>query len=406
MSPLLVALLLAFAAAAAAAAAEETQPYLVALRRESIPVRRKGKVVSHKTSYSGSISAGTPPQDFSVVFDTGSGHVILPAVDCENETCKLHRRYNASASTSATPVNADGTEVVDDEPCDQVTIGFGTGEVTGEFIKDVVCLTGLVPSAASSSSAAVSAEAAAAPAAFERLCTEVTVVQAVEMSAQPFQAFEFDGILGLGLSSLALSEEFSFFRWASASGLLPAPRFAFFLAAEDSGGSGGGGGEASEMALGGINPERALGPLSWAPVARPELGYWQVEIRAVRVQGVELDVCRSGDCRGVVDTGASHLGVPAPYDEDLEALLTREAGEGTDCHSIEAPELEIEIPGLNLTLRPENYMRSLPLRGDIQVKSAIGIVMSDAGKEPSSARAPLLSSSASSSSAAAAAPPA
>mmetsp|Transcript_122953 Transcript_122953/g.309423 ORF Transcript_122953/g.309423 Transcript_122953/m.309423 type:complete len:371 (-) Transcript_122953:62-1174(-) len=243
MSPLLVALLLAFAAAAAAAAAEETQPYLVALRRESIPVRRKGKVVSHKTSYSGSISAGTPPQDFSVVFDTGSGHVILPAVDCENETCKLHRRYNASASTSATPVNADGTEVVDDEPCDQVTIGFGTGEVTGEFIKDVVCLTGLVPSAASSSSAAVSAEAAAAPAAFERLCTEVTVVQAVEMSAQPFQAFEFDGILGLGLSSLALSEEFSFFRWASASGLLPAPRFAFFLAAEDSGGSGGGGGE-------------------------------------------------------------------------------------------------------------------------------------------------------------------
>jgi len=377
----LFALLVASALVGGSADNEEPQPYLVALRRESIPVRRKGKVVSHKTSYSGRISAGTPPQDFSVVFDTGSGHVILPAIDCESETCTLHRRYNSSASSSAKPVNADSSDVLEGEECDQVTIGFGTGEVTGEFVKDSVCLTGLA-----------SPQGKAASSSADRLCTEVTVVQAVEMSAQPFQAFEFDGILGLGLSSLALSEEFSFFRWASASSMLPSPRFAFFLS-DDSGPDG----EASEMALGGINPSRALGPLSWAPVARPELGYWQVEIKSVRVHGVELDICRDGGCRGVVDTGASHLGVPAPYDQDLEALLTRDAGESTDCHSIEAPDLEIEIAGFNLTLRPENYMRSLPLRSDIQVKSPGGLNMGGAGGEDSpSSRAPLLSSAASS----------
>ena len=41
-------------------------------------------------------------------------------------------------------------------------------------------------------------------------CPRVEVVLAIEMSENPFGLFEFDGVLGLGLNSLALSNEFSF----------------------------------------------------------------------------------------------------------------------------------------------------------------------------------------------------
>lgn len=347
------------------AADQAAQPYIVALRRESVPVRRQGKVVSSKTSYSGTISVGTPPQELRVVFDTGSGHVVLPAASCPSPSCLEHRRYNASASSTATHVNADGTHVLKGELCDQVTIGFGTGKVTGEFVKEQVCLTGLsqrdgLPSRGDS-----------------HLCVGMHVVQAVEMSAQPFQSFEFDGILGLGLASLSLSEEFSFFRWASSSGQLPASQFAFFLADGE-------GAEGSEIALGGHDPARALEPLTWTPVSRPELGFWEVEILAVRVGGKELAMCQSGGCRGVVDTGASHLGVPALYDQDVAQLLTTAAGGLTDCRLVEAPLLEIEIPGRNLTLGPEHYMRRLPLQEGVQVGSPLGVHLDDGEEQQSS----------------------
>merc|ERR1719217_1296006 len=115
------------------------EPYLVQLRRESVPVKRKGEIVSHKTSYSGVLSVGMgdkAPQEFRVVFDTGSGHVVLPSQECHSESCLVHRRYNMNASSSSTAINVDGSVVPPGELCDQVKIGFGTGSVVGEFVKD------------------------------------------------------------------------------------------------------------------------------------------------------------------------------------------------------------------------------------------------------------------------------
>lgn len=39
-------------------------------------------------------------------------------------------------------------------------------------------------------------------------------------------------------------------------------------------------------------------------------------------QLLRLEVCTDGTCRGVLDTGTSHLGVPAPYDKDTEVCDT------------------------------------------------------------------------------------
>jgi len=200
-------------------------------------------------------------------------------------------------------------------------------------------------------------------------CIKMHAVMAIEMSTTPFKNFGFDGILGMGLSELALNSNFSFFDMLSKSGQIGAHNFGVYLTEADEGD-----GDA-EISIGGYNPSRTLTPISWSPVSSPELGYWQVEIKALRVGGVPIDICQDGSCRGVVDSGTSHLGIPAPFDQQVAKMLTMPAGDILDCRLADLPELEIELPGMNITLHPDTYMRRLPLREDVNVDSAKGVVM-------------------------------
>jgi len=312
-------------------------PLLVPLQRESVPVRRNNVTVSHKTSYSGLISVGTPAQDFRVVFDTGSAHVVIPSSNCVNETCMEHKRFNASSSKTAMLINVDGGAVPEDELCDQVTIGYGTGAVTGEFATEQVCPGGATDGGAEA-------------------CVTVNVVMAVEMSSIPFRSFNFDGIFGLALSGLALSPEFSFFNQVADTKKGAAPQFGVFLAdGED--------GQQSEIAMGGHNSERILTPLKWAPVAMADLGYWQVAIKEVRIGGKVLDMCKDGTCRGIVDTGTSHLGIPGAHLHSfMDQLSTDTHNAEEDCRTVAGEELEIILEGsITLSMKPENYMRPLSL---------------------------------------------
>jgi len=330
---------------------------MINLRRESVPVKRQGKVVSFKTSYSGIIGVGGPvPQEFRVVFDTGSGHVVIPAATCESEACLVHQRFNMTASESAVPINVDGAPVPKGKLCDQVDISFGTGQITGEFVRDKVCLG--FPTAA-----VEDGEEAAVP----QTCLEMNVLTAVKMSTQPFKAFNFDGIMGLGLASLAVGDDFSFFDVMTKSGKVQSAHFGVFLTEGDVEG------EESEIAIGGYNEKKLLHPLAWSPVAMAHFGYWQVKILAVRVDGVELDVCKDVTCRGVVDTGTSHLGIPAPHNVEVAGMLAVDAGDLLDCRLAKAPVVEIELESINLTLGAENYMRRLPLREGVNVGSANGV---------------------------------
>jgi hypothetical protein len=298
------------------------------------------------------IKIGQPAQEFRVVFDTGSAHVVVPSSSCESQTCLEHKQFNASRSTSARLINADNTAVPDDELCDQVTIGYGTGTILGEMVRERVC-----PGA-------------------EETCTEVSVVMAVEMSDQPFRAFKFDGLFGLALDSLAMHPKFSFFHELSNSKTAALPQFGFFLT-EGSNGNG----DESEIALGGYNAQRMLTPLQWAPVAEAKLGHWRVHIKEVRVGGRTLDICKDGSCRGVVDTGTSHLGVPGTHIRKLLDPLSvtspmSGAESAIDCREASAPDLELILEGeISLTLPPETYMRPLPI-----VKDGSGALVSSSSQ--------------------------
>lgn len=163
-----------------------------------------------------------------------------------------------------------------------------------------------------------------------------------------------------------MSAEFSAFGMMSRS--THAPHFGVFLTEGEDG-------EVSEIAFGGHNPKRLLEPLAWAPVAMGDLGYWQVEIVAIRIDGELQDICTDGTCRGVVDTGTSHLGLPSAFNKKAVDLLSTDAGDLLDCRLAEAPEIQIELRGYTMTLHPHNYMRRLPLREGVSVGSAKGVHM-------------------------------
>lgn len=245
-----------------------TEVYSVPLTKQRIPVKSRGQTI-YKTIFSGVISVGTPPQPFTVVFDTGSGHLIVPGPTCRSPACVKHTQYNAS-STSGAAIDYDGTPVTG-KARDQLTVSFGTGEVTGVFQQDVVCVA--------------------------QLCLETHMITATEMTDKPFLEFDFDGVLGLGLAGLSQTSEFNMAqRLGTATN---AGVFSVYL-----------GSCGSEISFGAWKPEHLTGALGWADVEDREDGYWKLGVDAVVVDGQRLDSCADG-CHAVADTGTSVLAGPS-----------------------------------------------------------------------------------------------
>jgi hypothetical protein len=401
-------------------------PMSVLLKRQQVPLHSQGGVVQHKSAYYGKISVGGPQtQEFEVVFDTGSGHLVLPSTMCRSQTCLDHRRYKRKASLLGEDIDVDGTAVRPGQMRDQITVSFGTGEVTGVFVKDRICLghsplepsvdlptseqaTSLLQvgkiSGVSESTSAVSENAsaddssslispadalalaaaakgqipkagpaldsvrAAAKVAFQRKsgdgCVDLRMVATTEMSQDPFSSFEFDGVMGLGLAGLSQTQEFNFLETAASGGAWsPMPgaerTFAVFLAISDE--------EQSEITFGGwqVSRIREGEDLSWNYVQDPSLGYWQLHIYGISVDGVNTGFCDDGSCRAVVDTGTSLLGVPSTLGRDLAKTLRHSSDDDGLCDG-PGPKLELDLGNFTVVLDPADYARPEVADGELR----------------------------------------
>lgn len=318
----------------------------IPLDKQYVPVTRNNRTVMYKTAYFGTVYVGLPqPQEFTVVFDTGSGHFFVPSAKCTSTACETHRTYQRNMSQSAMDMDHDGAEVPQDTAeRDQVAIAFGTGEIVGEFSRETVCLN----SHAGSTSDDVQ---------HNLDCTRVRVVLATEMTSEPFGAFEFDGVLGLGLESLALDPEFSFFGQMSKLNPNMDPRFGVFVSQSDD--------IPSEISFGGHDARRMSSELKWAPVLQPELGYWQMKVHGITVGGEPLELCEAGDCVAIADTGTSLLGVPKQASQHMHWLLARTVPENPsemDCRTHPGPDIVFDLGDVQVTLGPEDYSRPAGLR--------------------------------------------
>lgn len=317
-----------------AAPAESVGVTTIQLSKQHLPVTRNNVTVAHKTAYYGQIMLGEPRQSFTVIFDTGSGHIILPAAACTSPTCLSKRRFDTATSESATDIQHDGTPLKPDAARrDQLSITFGTGQVKGQFVHDTVCLGQ-----------------------GEESCVGMRMVLATDMTEDPFRAFSFDGVLGLGLGGLSLKPEFNFFGSLAKAHELPKPQFSVFLNARDGG--------PSEVSFGGHSEAHLSSPLSWTPVADPERGYWQVRLRGVRLGDEPLALCSTGDCRAIIDTGSSLLGVPRTElraaHRRLARVLPEDHDDSMNCRQFPGPDVVFELDGFEIRLTAEDYSRAAP----------------------------------------------
>lgn len=275
-----------------------------------------------------SVGGGRDTQELSVLFDTAAGNIVLPSGSCKSSGCQGKRRYFPDLSSSSQAINQDGREVLITDKSRDVTeiefsqIDLGDGKVSGGLVRDTVCL---------------------GPRGDSQSCVELGIVVADDMTDPPFQAMPHDGMVGLGLDSLTVASPlFMFLRQLADKTKGLEPMFAISLR-----------GQVGELTFGGPGASFSrASPIEWFPVHRPTDGHWQVQILSVRVGNHTIDACASG-CRGIVDTGASQLGVPAPLAPSLGLALHATPDAGNGCSG---PDLSLDlIGGFALTLRARDY---------------------------------------------------
>ncbi|XP_060760256.1 napsin-A [Neoarius graeffei] len=222
--------------------------------------------------YFGTISIGTPPQEFNVLFDTGSSNLWVPSIHCSffDLACWLHHRYDSKKSSTYVE---NGTEF---------SIQYGRGSLVGFFSQDTVVVAGLS-------------------------VQNQMFGEAVKQPGLVFALARFDGVLGMAYPILSVGKVRPVFDSIMAGKLLQQNVFSFYINRDPEAELGG------ELMLGGFDQQYFEGDLHYLNVTRK--AYWQIKMDAVEV-GSTLTLCKAG-CQAIVDTGTSLITGPV---EEIRAL--------------------------------------------------------------------------------------
>uniref|UniRef100_A0A667Y500 Cathepsin D-like n=1 Tax=Myripristis murdjan TaxID=586833 RepID=A0A667Y500_9TELE len=279
-----------------------------------LPVERLTNFMD--AQYYGKITIGTPPQDFTVLFDTGSSNLWVPSIHCSflDVACWLHHRYNSKKSSTYVQ---NGTKF---------SIQYGRGSLSGFISGDTVSVGGLsIP--------------------------KQQFGEAVKQPGITFAVARFDGVLGMAYPTISVAQVTPVFDTAMADKLLPQNVFSFYINRDPSAAVGG------ELMLGGTDSQYFSGDVHYVNVTRK--AYWQIEMNGVEV-GSQLTLCKTG-CQAIVDTGTSLITGPV---EEVRALhkaigaLPLLMGEYLiDCKKIPTlPAVSFNIGGKMFNLTGEDYV--------------------------------------------------
>jgi hypothetical protein len=217
--------------------------------------------------YFGVVSLGTPPQSFEVIYDTGSSNLWVPKVGCTH--CGLpfitHKsKYDEGKSSSYEEDGAD------------FEIMYGSGSVKGFFSRDDVTLADDI---------IINHQGFA----------EVTDAGGLGLA---YSLGKFDGILGLGFSSISVGGRTTVFENAVKQNKVDQPIFAFYL----------GDNKPGELTFGGYDASKFEGELQYVKLAAAT--YWQIDMDAIKAGEYKKNSNKDGQITAIVDSGTSLITGP------------------------------------------------------------------------------------------------
>lgn len=218
----------------------------------------------NNSQFVGKIKVGSPGQEFQVIFDTGSSNLWINSVDCNDKACIDHTQFDPAKSGTFDLLDTD------------MNVMFGTGQISGTLVMDTFELGDMT-------------------------VQKQTFGMILKEIGEVFETGAFDGILGLSFPSLSAAEYTPVFDNIMHQNLLDQNTFSFYYTKLPK--------QESAVMFGTPPPEIFHGDLHWVDVSQQM--YWELTLKDILLGDVSLNICPSGACKAVVDTGTSLLTGPS-----------------------------------------------------------------------------------------------
>ncbi|NXL39113.1 PEPC protein, partial [Glaucidium brasilianum] len=141
--------------------------------------------------YFGEISIGTPPQNFLVLFDTGSSNLWVPSTYCRPPPCENHAMFNCSLSSTFSDIG------------ETYTLCYGFGDLSVVLGSDTVTIQNIV-------------------------VKNQEFGLSLDEPSSPFYYLDFDGILGLAYPGVGISGYNTLIQNMMQQNQLTEPIFSFY----------------------------------------------------------------------------------------------------------------------------------------------------------------------------------
>jgi len=294
------------------------------------------------SEYFGPISIGTPPQNFMVIYDTGSSNLWVPSVKCNSElfpACKNHSKYDAKKSSTYT---ADGERLI---------LPYGSGVCSGVLSHDVVGFGNYSIKNATFG--------------------EITIEPGHIWVESPF-----DGICGLAFPAIAMpaaNPPPPPFDDLMRMKVLNKNEFSFYLSTQH-----GSDKDTSALILGGTDSKYYSGSFSYFKAQKYEglLAYWLIHGDDIKIGGSSMDSCKDlvGHCNFVVDTGTSVI--TGPHTK-VNPIIEKIGNVSSNCDGVDQlPTITFVIGGKNFDVEPSFYVLKVD-DGNGNLECQLGIMALD-----------------------------
>jgi len=226
-------------------------------------------IVANDVGYLATIQMGTPPQDYSILMDSGSADLWVGAENCQSlggGGCGNHVFLGPKSSSSFVDTNAP------------FNVSYGTGSVGGDIIKDNIVVAGLSLPAHTFG---------------------VATVESVDFSSD---AVPFDGLMGLAQSTLSQQQTSTPVESLATNGLITEAITSYKISRLADGKNDG------EITFGGLDASK-FDPKTLTTLANVSpTGFWEANMDAVTVDGTDTGLQGRN---AILDTGTTLIIAPA-----------------------------------------------------------------------------------------------